>query len=637
MPWDQGSGTARFHSPVEAECYIFKLLSLQMAVSVASPQVTGLALGDHYLLGGGAGGGKVQANGRIKPGPQHPTGQDPSLSPKQEATGSAATLPGKTGTLAVDATRLFQGSPLGGPGRVVQPIHHPHGSAVPAAAATAQGLRPLYNPYQSQQLMGTTYPMLGQHYPVPGVHHLPPNRNMSFNPYLGAPLGGPRVVSAPNHPLPDELAMTFYQTLQKLQHQQQQQQLGHSMASPSTSSPSSRRSQSPAVAEPAPGNPQLQFLPGVCNVHSSAASGATKRESSWRQHNGSRLLTQGQSLEEQILLRNPHLQRELYSYILQTEGEEKAGSFMLQQSGQQLHQPPHAGMLQSTQARVPVNQTGYPQHQPVPSMNSYLGIPDMRRKEGVTISVKMDDSSRSTSRGSVSSFSTLGWENASDISSSGQSSMSHRDHSHDFGVYNNSAQLTPFARHPAQAQNMRQQQLTHAQAMHAFSGTRSQAGSSCRLSHTDCQFEERDAEPPPPAVQHMMRLLDNGLEEQVTETELANIHTGQAAIKIPTIHQPPASERPVPLYMRRPGRVPATSAHLSYAGALRSQPTSGSSTPQGDGLQALTPQTPHTPGNNTDNPFFRKAEAEQPDPLELLKNLNIKASPGTQALYQYFS
>lgn len=99
-------------------------------------------------------------------------------------------------------------------------------------------------------------------------------------------------------------------------------------------------------------------------------------------------------------------------------------------------------------------------------------------------------------------------------------------------------------------------------------------------------------------------------------------------------------QRKVPLYLRRVGTSGENTLpppRLSYAGALQSQNSSGSTTDSGGGVQTATPLTlgPVTPGNYP-FPNNRTPEKEQ-DPLELLRNLNIKESPGTQALFQYFS
>jgi hypothetical protein len=249
----------------------------------------------------------------------------------------------------------------------------------------------------------------------------------------------------------------------------------------------------------------------------------------------------------------------------------------------------------------------------------------------------------------------------------------------------------------------------------------------------------------------MVRFIEDSLEDTVGETELGNIHIGQSAVKVPYPNSAAASaERPVPLYMRRAGQASAQGggggSSLSYAGALRSQPTppdvgtspspptmgnvspsvasaynmvpnmnhsrlgllqqqqlhyqqqqqqphTGLSAMQHQphtGLSAMQhpeqqqphthpdQQQPHTglsamqhpelaaagvvgggaygqlrqrgmirhgvlpPGSalsHLDN--MRQQQQQQSgdvaDPLDLLRNLNIKASPGTQALYQYFS
>lgn len=168
-------------------------------------------------------------------------------------------------------------------------------------------------------------------------------------------------------------------------------------------------------------------------------------------------------------------------------------------------------------------------------------------------------------------------------------------------------------------------------------------------------------------------------DEYSSESELGNIHIGQSPVNVPlpvpnfSSLPPSHTDRAVPLYMRRketdsPASVNSESSQdqapigspserdrlrlhmppsqLTYASVLRRQ-SSTSPSPHGlppsrtrNLLQSpTTPDlglSPTTPGAFHDNTPTPTGDAEA-NPLELLKNLNIKSSQGTQALYQYFS
>jgi len=141
----------------------------------------------------------------------------------------------------------------------------------------------------------------------------------------------------------------------------------------------------------------------------------------------------------------------------------------------------------------------------------------------------------------------------------------------------------------------------------------------------------------PSTVDHMVRFIENSLEERASESDLGNIHIGQSPLPVPEfVARQNTPERQAPLYMRKPGQSsgPSQTQHgMSYAGALRRQPVVPQPhvpvVPLQSDLRLPVMTGPPKPDSGPSSP--------ETDPLDLLKNLNIKASPGTQALYQYFS
>ena len=213
-------------------------------------------------------------------------------------------------------------------------------------------------------------------------------------------------------------------------------------------------------------------------------------------------------------------------------------------------------------------------------------------------------------------------------------------------------------------------------------------GQNCRDNHmnTSNGVQQRNGEPKndlfndvelPTVVDNMVKFIE--LDDKHTENELGNIHIGHSPTRLPPALTRPRSasgERQAPLYMRRaPGQGGSqTQPNLSYASALRSQNESDVSVVQlpqqrqrclQQGLGLAVDGSARKSSTNDNDPLIPVSapagssplsqlmttsllpapttdpltpEMSQPaDPLDLLKNLNIKASPGTQALYQYFS
>ena len=103
----------------------------------------------------------------------------------------------------------------------------------------------------------------------------------------------------------------------------------------------------------------------------------------------------------------------------------------------------------------------------------------------------------------------------------------------------------------------------------------------------------------------------------------------------------------LPLYLRSTGQTPDSTSGASSGAAAAAPPplpTGGSAAKgAGGGEEAARPMSyagalrSRPPAPSPQPPPHREDDESEPDPLDLLKNLNIKASPGTQALYQYFS
>ena len=203
----------------------------------------------------------------------------------------------------------------------------------------------------------------------------------------------------------------------------------------------------------------------------------------------------------------------------------------------------------------------------------------------------------------------------------------------------------------------------------------------------------------PTVVDNMVKFIEDSLEDKHSENELGNIHIGHSPTRLPPSLARPRSasgERQAPLYLRRaPGQGSSsqTQPNLSYASALRNQLPAASSSEENTTSPSVNRESEEQKqqqmllqqqqrrlqlglgiplevaatsisSKNTDPLLPTSAaggsrplsqlmttsllpppttdpltpEMSQPaDPLDLLKNLKIKASPGTQALYQYFS
>jgi hypothetical protein len=159
----------------------------------------------------------------------------------------------------------------------------------------------------------------------------------------------------------------------------------------------------------------------------------------------------------------------------------------------------------------------------------------------------------------------------------------------------------------------------------------------------------------------VVQFLEDSLDDQSPEEELCVIQSslqtdlGRAACGL--------NSRPRPLYMRGQTSPTTTTSEspisqtspMTYAGALRKTPA----LPETPSPEPLHPSHQHRQfndlprsTNNIYDPFGVFSQRAQPmmmspgrsapllppaDPLDVLRNLNIKASPSTQALFDYFA
>ena len=601
---------------------------------------------------------------------------------------------GAMGSKAIDmsaATKAYQGAPLTPP----QGMAFQQGSTPPGSA----GSFPRMMTPPTRQAMQPRYAQP----PIPFMYQGTVPARMSYahhgspNPYLGAPLGGPTTISVsgmnPSHSrAPGLMSASSGGHSSSLTHPQGPhlvagQYGGLNLGSDGGTPLSSHQSPPLSVSDRSP--PNIQFLPTACNVNVKESMGLAVDGGSagGGLHKPGQTQPQGgekQNLNEShSLFRNPVLQYELYSYMQQTEGQHVAASYFNSLTTANQTQSHNAGSQEppsrnSSHAHLP-NKVAVPLHQAaaVPSNLSY-------KRESVTVSVRLDDTPQGTPQaslqGSMSGLS-VDMSDMSDLSgrSSIQSEKSRENGSSPASSNVGGGQVQGSGFAAAQPIGS-----TLMAAQSAQSGPYTLAGLAPReakgtffcsdLEQEMCRDhvpsvgqgsgQGSDTDPlsdleKAGTVEHMMRFLDDSLDErphqrQSSQTPISMLDFAATddQVPLPSLSLPPPSsqERPVPLYLRGQASTPTCSStiitpcstpqpNLSYAGALRSRPTS--TTPQ---TTPTPPQaTPVTPLGSSQliNPFFPPPAGEdgeeQPDPLELLKNLNIKSPHATEALYQYFA
>ena len=448
---------------------------------------------------------------------------------------------------------------------------------------------------------------------------------------------------------------------------------------------------------------QIQFLPSACNISTTSSDVNAENQRQRYPSGGSLgkpLPEHGQETSaaaptyllynktrEQLLLTYPHLQKEFYNYIFQTEGLAAAGNFAtnLLQHQQHNRKGPHDQQnSERTHHTEHISQTASPHHhmngynvgqQTVvgqsnvchPSALTGFGANPQHVQEHYSGMIKTEQTPRSVSRESVGSHSTM-----SDLSAPSRRSSLQSEQSSDSHTFNNhlSPAIIPGFKGPSssgtcgrrphslmstpESKNSLEEHKAVYTNFHRpeVVGHSSEVNENCTSEHNpegllqldvptdqeplkaslEQQKAERDMDAPA-TLEQMIRFLEEEEERQCEAAE-ASGHLNAGPADIP--EDDAGLERQGPLYMRRPGQNPGP-PRLSYASALRSHPPPSSPT-----AFPLTPETPQTPlglqgATGGANPFSLPNMSDHSDPLEVLKNLNIKASPGTQALYQYFS
>ncbi len=386
------------------------------------------------------------------------------------------------------------------------------------------------------------------------------------------------------------------------------------------------------------------------------------------------------NIDEQVLFQNPYLQRELHNYILQSEGTTAANRFMqtvqhfnrshesiqpqpllqpiLQQNGadkndNHKHTQPKREIV-SVQPRGVHTQSDY-----FPPLNTDTTGASKRPSNSPISDRSRDTSSPRAPSGNGFPFSMQpGMGPAHTVSSmqpQNVDSFSNTFPDHLRNPLNVSTRGNPNVSDGDTFKKSQSHRFRDSRDVHRRHGLLGDA----ELPH---------------AVDNVVRFIEDSLDGQSSENELGNIHIGEHPTEnIALFGTKPNTSfggRQAPLYMRgNVGHNSGPQQDLSYAGVLRSQASTTPVTCSHQRIystrQETVPQSPQIPV-----PTIGRSETEasqmsaqerpatqqlvttsllpppsipltpdtiQPDPLELLKNLNIKASPGTQALYQYFS
>lgn len=361
-----------------------------------------------------------------------------------------------------------------------------------------------------------------------------------------------------------------------------------------------------------------QFLPNACNTRTKAGPNSP-RSPEGSQHTPppvTRLLGPNQN----TLLHNPSLQKELHSYIQQSEGSKSAASFM---KYVQTRATPST-QYKDTEVQAKVTSPG----------TTGSTSPTKAKPKREVVSVRKLDYAHpvSPANGDARVRSDSGYSSSTQNSSSDQA-LSPSGSWHTFDE-----NRPPFGRMTTSFNKM--SSLPQGEA----------AGWKTQAMNPSVQVEDDAPDARPPVMDDVMRLMD----DESIDMKLESIQNENKA----------SEGRHAPLYMRG-----ASTPMLSYAGALRSQPPTSpsgkltaaqqasrthlmsllqaSGTPEASTQQAQ--EDSHSSwetrprAHSLPHPDQQGEEAQDPspdvppNPLDVLKNLHIKASPGTQALYQYFS
>ncbi len=395
------------------------------------------------------------------------------------------------------------------------------------------------------------------------------------------------------------------------------------------------------------------------------------------------LLHRPLNIDEQVLFQNPYLQRELHNYILQSEGTTAAHRFMqtvqhFNRSHENIQsQPLLQPTLQQTDADrndnhkhiQPKREIVSVQHRGIPTQHDYFPPVNTEPAGASDHSSKSPFSDRSRDTSSPRAPSGNGFPFNMQPGMGPAHTVSGVQPPNVDGFSN--AFTTDHLKNPLNVSTKANTSVSEGETSRQSQSQRLSNRSDTREVHRrPAVLDEVEL---PHAVDNVVRFIEDSLDGHSSENELGNIHIGQHSTESMALFgakpNPAVGGRQAPLYMRgNVGNTCGPQHDMSYAGVLRSQSSSIPVTGPGQAMyptkQETVPQSPRIAmpiigGSGTNAPQIPTkerptqqlvttsllpppsnpltADTMQPDPLELLKNLNIKASPGTQALYQYFS
>jgi hypothetical protein len=422
----------------------------------------------------------------------------------------------------------------------------------PRAAKLASGMPVFYPPPPPQPHMLRGYPLM--------AHNAPPPQAARFM--------GSQIMLPPSAPPPQAGYPLQQQFQPQMANRAMYMQAPAGNASGNTSNSHGMSSYNATPHTPAPQANQPPLSPR----RYSAASSASAASSSSTNYHQQQQQQQQKQQQQFSMFSNSALQKELYSYTLQKEGQQKAEELFATQYG-----GAYSGAFADTPASTTSSHT-------TSSRYSYQNSKHNATRDMSVTSALSIDVSPPPPPTNANHFPAL------------HQSVSSTNHVR--GVGNGGGNV------PASSS--------------AFSSPYRGGGVASSV------LESSSASSIGPDI---VQLVESSIDEHPSEIELGNIHLGGHNPLLPPGAIPTSNPdtRPVPLYMRgrRGGDETQASGNetqgqtqqKSYASALRSK------------LPA--PQAPE--------PSMEEEEEEPEDPLQLLRNLQIKASPATTALYQYFS
>ena len=489
----------------------------------------------------------------------------------------------------------------------------------------------------------------------------PPHPNLA-----GGTMGGPAHPPVPFLQPPNVMSTTGQALRSNLPSSQQPSQQHQPLANPAlhlknrslqspnlSVSPGSTRSGSQSPSRLArPQTPKMEFLPKAVNVrsppqssnvqdiqHSGHTAAAQQREwgVSGSSRNGSIPVSQNVAA-----LRNPFLHRELYGYIVQTEGQMAADRFVSHQqqhpnslkekavtegdnhsnrflNGLQAHES-HNSLLPGFYPRGHMDATSLQDSgPPLPSTKQFMAE-DLERQwqeeslRGKHVSQAAGVDILKMNRIEYKRWRGLKREDDKIVYNPNFEAISEK--------FLEPKRQSPFREGPQPYS--RQKMLGEAKNASNKSDPVSNSAKqySCDLSRDSDDSKDQGSLTSPLNVE----VLDG-----ILERELGQMHIDSSVDLVNMSPNSREQQRKVPLYMRRVQTTSTTETlsppRLSYAGALR----------HANSQEGTPPSAPLTKGPYTPevNPFFPQTNNEQDkESLLLLRNLNIQESPKNRSLFK---